>query len=322
MLNDLISILQIVIVLIFLLIVAALFGFMYYKKKSRKLLTHDDDFRTIPCIDSKDYIPIEDIADNMIIDKGRKRFSAVIKCSGFDFYNANIDEKVRKQGAYQSFLLALSNDITYRQYGEDIDLDYTIDKYENAYKNLQKDLFFLKENYMQAKAMYDNQKAAGNIEASLEEYLITAGKTMRSYDWRLFHLESQIDYLKARTSPAYGMQRLIETYVVSYEKPVGFFAEELTEEELHKKAIVELDKICRQKIRQLSEAGVGATRVETIELIDMFRKHYKPYTGNLYPMKKVEESSYFDDVVTGSENNLSAQLDNELDEDFVLGGIV
>ena len=75
---------------------------------------------------------------------------------------------------------------------------------------------------------------------------------------------------------------------------------DLTDEEIHKKAITELKRKGDAYIHALGNAGVRASRVRNNELVQMMRRHIHPLTANLFTEKDFEASNYYEEITSSS----------------------
>ena len=284
-----------VVIVLFVLLMAAL---IIYRRKTKNSMVEEEAPADRRFHDVEGMVDVEDIADDMIIEKGRKRFVAVLRCTGGDFLRLDQSEQERVQYQYINFWLAQNERICYRQYGEDIDLSGTLDMYRKAHDEIEADLFNLIEDRKALKKRFDaSQDGPDRLE--LAGRLRWLDRQIKAYSWRQVHLEDQIDYIGRISGPAAGRQRMIQTYVVSWTPDTGITGPQLTEDEIYEKAIIELEKICKDKARILSDAGAVASRCRTDELIDMCRCFYKPFSGNRFGAEALAETSFFDDIVVG-----------------------
>lgn len=293
---------------------------IFIRRRGKERLQEDGrNYRTYEVADAVEFIPIENIRDDMIVDEGGHRFLAVIKCRGSDFYKSNLAEKVRIKNNYVAFLQALTGPISYRQHGEDIDMGHTFKRYQAAYDKCLGETFHMTENYKEHKGLFDKIRGTGDPqEEELAEYLVKSQKKIEAYNWRLIHLESQMRYIEQVSGPGANQQRALQTYVVEWECGAGVLSEALTEEELYKKASIELDKTCRSMIHQLAAAGVTAIRCSTPELIDICRRHFRPVTGNRYTMQDVMDSTFGEGIITTDGlDQMDKELDAELADRFL-----
>lgn len=310
-----------IVIILSALTVAAL---IFYKKKRNVRLQKEVNFRHIIEVDSEEFVPIEEdgIKDQMIIEKGGKRFTAIIRCRGFDYYTSNVEEKIRTKNSYVSFISALTEPITYRLYGEDINMENTMKMYQGAKEHAEEMLYNLSESYKEAQAEWETVRGTDSVkEEALYKYLLDLQKKIKSFDWRLVHIENQMNYISKVSGPAAGRQKLAQTYVISWKNPGGPLSDSMSEKDLYKKAIVELNKACRTKISQLNDCGVSAYRCSNDELLDMCRKHYHPKSGNIYTIKDIQNSVYFDEIATtNSIDTMNYEFEDSLAEEIMLGG--
>jgi hypothetical protein len=284
--------------MILIMLVIALGIFMIFKSSKRgnsdKRIPLQERMRK----DAESLVPIEDIRDNMIIEKGGKCFLAVITCLGTDFYTKNRDEKIAIQNNYIDFIFALEEPITFRQYDEGVNLDYTIEKLKKVYHEIEAELFNRTENYRELFTQYqsglENQT---HEQAGMRQSLAMERKKLESLQWRLDHIKNELTYLDRVSGGNSGNQRQKLTYVVSWEPDMNQKLSNLSTP-LLETAERELNRLCQVKIRQLSDAGAIARRATTKELIDMCRRHAAPYSSNLYSIDQVLDSTYFDDITT------------------------
>ena len=288
----------IMLLLILIMLVVALGVFLIIQSSKRKrndtALPLQERIRK----DAAELIPIEDIRNNMIIERGGKRFSAVITCTGTDFYTKNLDEKIAIQNNYIDFMFALEEPVTFRQYDEGVNLDYTMDKLKKVYHEIEAELFQRTENYRDLLKQYqDNPGPKDDPSDALYQTLAREKKKLESLQWRLDHIRSELTYLDKVSGGNSASQRQKLTYVVSWEPDMNQKLSNLSTP-LEETAAKELNRLCRVKIRQLSDAGAIARRATTKELIDMCRRHAAPYSSNLYTIDQVMDSTYFDDITT------------------------
>ena len=206
-----------VVIVLFVLLMAAL---IIYRRKTKNSMVEEEAPADRRFHDVEGMVDVEDIADDMIIEKGRKRFVAVLRCTGGDFLRLDQSEQERVQYQYINFWLAQNERICYRQYGEDIDLSGTLDMYRKAHDEIEADLFNLIEDRKALKKRFDaSQDGPDRLE--LAGRLRWLDRQIKAYSWRQVHLEDQIDYIGRISGPAAGRQRMIQTYVVSWTPDTG-----------------------------------------------------------------------------------------------------
>ena len=238
----------------------------------------DNDIR-----DSLSFLPIDDIRNDMIIDEDGQRFTAALICSGSDFYSDNIDEKIRKQTAYISFWHTIREDICYRQSPEDINLNYTINKYKEAYSKLEAQLFMINEDYSKARETYDVMRRSGEkVDPRYEQQLIKLQDMQKHIAWRMEHINDEIMLCEGISGNQTDNEKKQKIYVFSWKDYGGIQGLNLQGEALEKRAAQELSEKAARMTSTLSSAGVTAKRARTADLIDLVRKTTHPYSGNLF----------------------------------------
>ena len=320
-------IITIVAIVIFLVIGLGIAYYWYYSRVLRKKRQTEEevDYSTFDRKDAKEYAKyIDDIQDDMIITENATRFIGVISCRGFDFYSAHVAERYNAQSGFRAFINTLNNPITYRQYTRRVDMGHTLNNYMESLTKVTEKVFDMTQNYNDMKRNLNQMEKKLGSEKALEDpdYITLvdateeARKQIENMEWRRFHLEDQIAYIK-QLSEDYAPPSPSETYVFDwYYNPMDFPID-LSEEEVLERAKIELAKIASAKIHALAGAGVKARRCTTNELIDMCRLHLNPISGERFSMEDVENSTFFEDITgTDMENELKEQFLKENTEDL------
>lgn len=303
MMNQLNSILQIVMVV--MLVVGGLvllWIFLWQKKRKRSKINEDTvDYSNFNRADTADYIKIDDIDDNMIIVEDGTRFIGVLECHGFDYELEHPSVQAATCSNYFSFINTITSPITYRQYGEPIDLEDTLDMYKQAYDKLSEEIFDLKED---TDRLVRNQRESENSltedERNLyEEQIKKNVKKMESLEFRKYHMEDQMRVI-GNSSGSNTLPNRVETYVFEWQYDPYNFSIELSKDEVHKRAIDELASIARAKIHALANCNVKAYRCNTEQLIEMCRRYSGPKSAERYKLRDVLKSTYFEDINTSN----------------------
>lgn len=281
------------------------------KKKGKAHLDEDStDYSTFRRKDTSEYVKnIVNIKDNMIITDGGYRFVAVIRCHGFDFYDEDYDVQLQTAQGYMGFVNTINKPISYRQYGKPIDLEDTQIMYQEALNAIDASLF-------------NSQEDLKEIAKTLKTELSTMEEEDKIlYTEKIAELEKQINALKFRKFHIQDQMRIIgifgngdvnpipeETYVVDYMYEQLDFSVSLSDEEIYKKAIQELDARVNAKIHALSAAHVKGYRCTTAELIDMCRRYSYPVSAARFKQRDIDKSSFFDDINTSDSLSRMSRL--------------
>lgn len=292
---------------------AALVGFFLWRyvrqRRSQKLKANEIDYTYFERKDAKEYVKFDDIKDSMIISNNGTVFTGAISCRGYDFASAHSAERISSQSGYRGLISMISKPIAYRQYDTVVDLADTKKRYEAVHKENEEKLFYLVEDYNTAKkTMNEMEKELGDRAfendsyVALTEELVKMQKQMEDLKWRRFHLEDQLAYI-SQIGGTSSQPEVHETYLFSWQYIPMDFPVDLSEEEVYKRAVEELDKTARSMIAALSSSGVRARRCDTKALIEMYYRHMHPITADSFKMKDIDDSGYFEDIVSTTEKD-------------------
>lgn len=306
-LRQLTAIMQIVMIVLLAIVAVAVLIIFWFKKVKKPSNTEEDvtNYSNLKREDSIDYVKFDYIDDDMIVTNKGTEFHGIIQCMGFNYYSSNPSEQKRAHDGYLSFINVINDDhIVYRQYTKTVDLEDMLADYQKAFDRIEGELFFASQDFDNIQAEYNNERAkVMSLNTTMDEQmeliylneLNALNEKMTILDWQRQHVKDNIQYAKMvcdHTAP-----ERVETYIFSwkYDPLVGA---ELTDEQIYQKAIRELDRMANTYIHALSNAGVSAVRVKTMQLRQMYRRHFHPYTSNMYKAYEVEASNFYTDVTT------------------------
>lgn len=317
-----VSILIFLIMMLIVVFAVAAFAVIYHIKKNSSEKQNTADMSKVVRKNASDILPIEDIKDHMIIERGGNRFLAVITCVGNDFYTKSMEEKVAIQNNYIDFIFALKEPIMFRQYDEGVNMDYTYKKLNDAYQSLESQLFHKMEDFKENQKVLKDMQLRNDPE--LDDMILFMEQEkmhIESLQWRMDHIKEECRYLEKNTQGTFGNQRQKLTYVVSW-SPSAESNLTLSTESIYETAKRELDQLCKVKIRQLADTGAAARRCTTTELIDICRRHSSPVSANRFTMQQVMESTYFSDVVTTDmTDRRTKQFEDDMIRNLLSGGM-
>lgn len=296
---------QVVLMILFLfifvvLLAVGIFLMGYMKKKGKK--EEDEYYQNLNRYDAKDYLDFDDIVDEMVVLDNHRRFVAAIRCNGFDLYSASSTQVASTMQGYIEFLNTITTPVTYRQYFTPMSIDHTRNMYATRYEEIEKELFHKTADLEELIGQL-NQVRGTNIvaeEALMDEYE-KMRKDIENLDWRRIHMKEQIDFMDAVCDSTVMEPDMEQVYLVEWNYVPGQFNREMTEEDIHKKAIEELSGICRRMISALGRCNVTAYRMRTEELIEMFYQQSHPLTAMEFKMPEVVNSSYFENIITSDD---------------------
>lgn len=301
LIDQLFSIVMIIIVCLFIVIALILIGIIIYmyNKKNRK--EEDEYHQSLNRYDAKDFLDFEDIVDQMIIMDHHSRFVALIRCYGFDYYAASSVQQDATIQGFQAFLNTIPNRIAYRQIFVPRSMDYTRNMYNTRYEEVVKQLYFKTMDHEQ---LVEKLNQVNGIDLVAEDRLISEAvelqKEIDGLKWRRDHLKSQIVHMDAVCGQDMELTSE-EYYVVEWEYHPTQYSIELTEEEIHRKAIEELDGICSRLIGALGGCNVRGYRCTTEEIAEVIYRYTHPYSSAEFKMPSIMNSPYFEDYITSND---------------------
>lgn len=294
----------IAIIAVVVMLVAGIWVYWFFKVRKKKRIKEDKiNYDELEKRDSLDFCKFDDIKDDMIITDNGTRFIGIIKARGFDYFQARPEERNSTEGGYGMFINSVSEPITYRQYTKAVELDETRNSYKAAYDRTEQTLFNLNEDFNRLTAQYYDLKNSGQEMSDEVEWEILnqcekLAEQIEVYDYRRLHLADNLNYIDQVTKVT--SPEKVQTYIYDWTYDPLFDATELTDSEIHKKAITELKRKGEAYIHALGNAGVRASRVHTDELIQMMRRHFHPLTANTYTQKDLAESNYYEEITSSS----------------------
>ena len=268
-------------------------------------------------------VPIDEIGPGFIVTNGGKKFVVVLKCGGSDFYTKPIGEKVRVKNNYAAFISEFTSRVTYRIYGEDINMDGTVREYEKILTGLQDMLFETNEDYKALRKEFETVKSDFDSAETRErsKQLLLLQKKIKAYSWRIRHVESQLAYIAKVSGPDAARQNLIQTYVLSWSAPPDL-ATVLTKEELYQEATKHLKEDIKKLLHNLAECDVKAVPCSKAELFNILHTHYHPITGNRFRYDDLLESNWDSRIMPYREDtDLEESFTDELIDEMLYGGL-
>lgn len=290
--------LMVIFLLIFMLLVIV--GFIVLSRVRRKNKREEDDyFQKLERYDAQDYLDFEDIVDDMVVMDNHRRFVGAIRCNGYDYYSASSAQQASTMRGYIEFLRSITSPVTYRQYFVRMSMDHTRSMYAKRYEEIERELFHKNAD---RDSLVERLNIVRGIDLVAEEMLLQEAEKLQerisNLDWRRLHMKEQMDFMDMVCDESSLEPDIEQVYLMEWEFNPDRYNMELGEEEIHRKAVEELDGICRRMISALGQANVHAYRCSTAELIEMFYQQSHPLSSMEFKMPDVPGSPYFDFVTT------------------------
>ena len=185
---------------------------------------------------------------------------------------------------YRGFINTITVPHTYRMYTKELDMDYTLKKYSD-----RRDELIQRYKFLEASLVGIPEEKSGERNRIQEE--------IKLVQFHINHLTAQMNSVSYYSSSAVAMEQ-VEEYLFEWKYRALDFDTELTFAERFLRAKMELEVQANAKIDALYSAGVKARVCTNGELIDICRRVSQPISVERFRMKELEQSSYFDDIIT------------------------
>lgn len=296
-------------------IVALIYFFTRKRKKVLKEAYDSTDYAGFNRQDTKDYIKIDDIIDNVIITNNWTRFIGVIDCAGFDFYSMSAREQFSVMNNYEAFVNTIDAPITYRQYSCSADMEDTNIRYKQA---LKKVLTQIEEVFLRIDELC-NLSSNGLSADELIVYdtqMKALSKQLDVLEFRRLHILDQLKYISDFSGNNVA-PLLTQTYVFEWSSYSLEAADSMTKSQILAKAKTELSARASNMMHALHSSGVKARRCSTDELIDMFRRHSLPVSSERFKKRDVQNIQFDADIISSNsieyyQEKISEQRNSEL----------
>lgn len=266
-------------------------GFYFLKVRRTKAEVFDIDYNSFNRKDSLEYVKFDDI-QGMLIDKERNRFVSGIKCTGFDYADADSTEQLQAMRGYLNFLNLLgTGSIQFWQTARNVDLDDLIGQYKKELEALQEKRFLLNLDYeslREESEKYLDKEAEYNI---YYEKLLQMQRELLSYGYQCEQIQAQIGYMEAISGEKADPQ-VDQYYLFDWAYNRLDFTTDLSEDEITETARKKLRGMAESYISALRGAGVKAVMLTDDELLSILRRHMHPVSADLYKMDDVLKSAY------------------------------
>lgn len=305
-LNTIIQTVLVVFIVAFLIVAGIVIYNRYIKKRSRAKIDNVD-YSGLRRMDSIDYLKFDDIVDDMIVVEHGTRYIASIQCTGgFDFHTANFSEKLAVKNAYTNFIGMQKNPFTYRQSCHKVRVEDDINRFYEHGERIKKELVALRGTHGEMSRLYEALSKEEPVDTEklemLSEQLDDIEKQIETRQWRIEHIADQIDYLSLYSDSDNILERT-ESYQFDWTYNALDYPVDLTKEEIREKAKIGLGSIADSFIHALSDAKIKAVRMDSDDIVQMFRSQFHPVTAELYDENRIRESSYYEDIVSADSHD-------------------
>ena len=280
-------------------------GIYIFRFRKRVSVEKNVDYSNFNRKDVVEYIRIDDVTEDMLVSDGGKRFIAAVKCQGFSFADAEVEEKLQTIRGYITFFNVLDNSpIQFRQSSRDVNLDSLIQDYQNQVTKLQERRYVLNLDYTEMKAESDNPDLLADDYNIYYEKLKLMQREMMSLGYQVDQLNAKIQYMLAISGENAEAQRE-EIYVFDWEyNAVDFSSQILEEQEIYQRAETQLKVKANAYITALRNCGVHAKRMSGVELLEEIRRYTHPVSAAKGTVEDIVQTAY--DSICVTSNSLRA----------------
>lgn len=285
-------------VVIVCLLLFGLLGIYIVKIRRSKIIEKAADYSSFERRDTLEYTKFDDIKEYMVVSEEKKRFIAAIRCEGFGYQDAEMEQKLQTIRGYITFFNVLDNQsIQFRQTAREVDLSNTINSYKECLTKLNEKRFLLQMDYE------DLRQESEREDITPADYDIYY-RRLKSMQRELLSLGYQSDQLQAQISYAETMEQadpyLDQIYVLDWNyNPLDFTAE-LTEAEIYAKAERQLKNKAEAYINSFRNAGVKAEMMTGVEILEEMRRYTHPLSAAKCKVEDIVQSAYDSIAVTSA----------------------
>jgi len=326
MITDLVRNVQIIAaaVILILLFFAGL-GIYMFKLRKRPAAEKDCDYSSFNRKDVTAYIRIDDVTEDMLVSDGGKRFIAAIKCQGFSFADAEVEEKLQTIRGYITFFNVLDNDpIQFRQSARDVNLDDLIQDYQEQMAKMEEHRFSLNLDYTDVKAESENPELSAEDYSIYYDRLKQMQRELVSLGYQMEQLNAQVQYMQAISGENAEAKRE-EIYIFDWQyNAVDFSSQKLEDQEVYQRADAQLKAKANAYITALRNCGVHAKRMSGVELLEEIRRYTHPVSASKGTVEDIVQTAYDSICVTSDslwslEEEFNQKIVEEIGEEFQKG---
>lgn len=263
------------------------------KAKSAKSYTKESIF---------DFMEFEKIEDNMIIQKGGKKFLMVIECQGINYDLMSDIEKTSVESGFIQFLNTLRNPVQIYIQTRTINLEDSLKNYRDKLMKIEADLASKENKYksMIESGMYTKKQLdMQQLEVKRQKNLYDYGRDV------IFNTE--------RMSMNKNVLRKKYYVILSYYYN-NIDGEMLDENEIRDMAFSDLYTKSQSTIRTLAISGVNGRVLDSYELVDLLYNAYNRDEAENYGIEKATKAG-FDNLYVTAPDVLEKKM-KALEEDI------
>ena len=247
------------------------------KEKIAKSYTKDSIFN---------FMEFDKVEDNMIVQKGGKKFLMAIECQGINYDLMSDIEKTSVESGFIQFLNTLRSPIQIYVQTITINLEDSLKNYKDKLAKIESELR-AKEN------KYKSMVESGNY-------------TQKQIDFQRMEIERQNNLYDYGRDIVFNTERMSmnknvlrkKYYVILSYYYSNVDGEQLEESEIRETAFSDLYTKCQSTIRALAVSGVNGKVLDSYELVDLLYNAYNRDEAENYGIEKAEKAGFDNLYVT------------------------
>ncbi len=269
------------------------------KEKTAKSYTKESIFN---------FMEFEKVEDNMIVQKGGKKFLMVIECQGINYDLMSDMEKTAVESGFIQFLNTLRNPIQIYVQTRTVNLEDSLKNYKEKLKKIENELNSKESRY---KAMVETGKYN---QKQLNAQMLEVRRQKNLYDYG-----RDIIINTERMSMNKNVLRKKYYLILSYfynenDNYLDDELENMKESEILETAFSDLYTKCQSTIRALAVSGVNGKVLDSYELVDLLYNAYNRDEAENYGIERATSAGY-DNLYITSPDILTKKM-NAIDKEI------
>lgn len=228
--------------------------------------------------DIKNFLPFDDIKDNMIVQEKGEKYTMLVGCRGINYYLMSEAEKISVEEGFIQFLNSLRFPIQIYVQSRTVNLDESIRSYYEKLEKIQIDFNRLVERF----------QLLSKQDASSDE-LLELGYQLEKKEKVLNYTKDLIGNIAYMTQNTNVLQK--KYYIaVSYHTSEAGIVNTMSESDLYRIAYTELSNRAESICAGLVSSGVEAEVLDTYELTEVMYIAVNRDDADIFSIKKLIDS--------------------------------
>lgn len=227
------------------------------------------------------FMEFEDITDNMIVQKKGRKYLMVIECQGVNYDLMSEVEKAGVEEGFIQFLNTLRHPIQIYVQTRSINLEKSIQVYEDKIKAIEEKYIYMKNQY---ENMLDNREQY--TQEDIQKFFFEFTKIKNLYEYG----KDIIEDTKKMSLNKNILNRLYYIIVPYY--PADVENGEFDKDELESMAFSELYTRCQSIMRTLTACGINSKILTSIELVELLYMAYNRDGAEVFGVERALQADY------------------------------